>query len=106
MRGIHMQKMLWPCPGSVKDAVVSQIRHILSQPPAPALAPPVPRGGSAPTEAGMSAADGYQLSSFTVNRREKNKYPNTSREAAAKDLASPPAAVGLWQERSESHVKR
>lgn len=32
MRGIHMQKMLSPCPGSVTDAVVSQIRHILSQP--------------------------------------------------------------------------
>lgn len=100
MRGIHMQKMLGPCPGSVKDAVVSQIRLILSQPRvhvSRSLRPQLslcPEAAQPPqqlrlAEPWMSGDDGFQLSSFTVNRKEKNKYQNTPREAAAKDLASP-----------------
>lgn len=79
MRGIHMQKMLWPCPGSVKDAVVSQIRPILSQPRvhvSRSLRPqlsrlPCPGAAQPRTEPSTRGDDAFQLSSFTVNRKEK-----------------------------------
>lgn len=92
MQGIHMQKMLRPCPGSVKDAVVSQIRHILSQPQllpvllCPEAAQPhrsCPAARATASNTGldggtdrwmdgwMSADHGFPLSSFTLNRKGK-----------------------------------